>query len=42
MWETALFALLLVIFFAFLRYLTREPAASLDGSKIRPAQTIRA
>lgn len=33
MWETALFALLLLIFLVFLRYLTREPVANPDGGQ---------
>src|SRR5690348_8780233 len=31
MWEVAIFALMLLIFFIFLRYLTREPAAGPEG-----------
>jgi hypothetical protein len=34
--EMAIFAVLLLIFFAFLRYLTREPAASPEGRRTAP------
>jgi hypothetical protein len=33
MWEAAIFLLMLVIFFIFLRYLTREPAANPEGRR---------
>lgn len=33
MWETVIFAVMLVIFLIFLRYLTREPAAGPEGSQ---------
>src|SRR5579885_3584983 len=34
LWETALVAVLLVIFLAFLRFLTREPASGVEGSQV--------
>jgi len=33
MWEAAIFVFMLLIFFVFLRYLTREPAAGPEGGR---------